>query len=139
MLNDRAREQTRTALATLSSPVRLVFFEQSLNCETCPEARRLIAEVASLSDKITFESFNLITDRDRAAEFRVDRVPALLVLGEKDFGIRFYGIPGGYEFGALVETIQDVSAGRIGLKQETIEALKGLTSPVHLQVFVTPG
>ena len=138
ILSDRVREQVRASFSSLVNPVRLVFFEQTLNCETCPDARRLAEEVAALSDKISFEAYNLMTDREKAAEYGVDAVPALAVVGDQDQGIRFYGTPSGYEFGALVETIQDVSARRIGLSEKTIEALSALTTPVHLRVFVTP-
>jgi len=138
VLNDQVRDQVRGLFDQLTGAIRLVFFERTLDCETCPEARSLLQEVASLSEKIKLEICNLSIDRDKAAELRIDRVPALAVLAGEDRGIRFYGTPSGYEFGTLIDTIQDLSAGRIDLKEETIEALKGLASPVHLQVFVTP-
>jgi alkyl hydroperoxide reductase subunit AhpF len=138
VLDDRTRGKVRELFEQLSGRVRLVFFERTLGCETCPEARGLVEEVASLSDKIDLEVRNLAVDRERAAELRIARVPALAVLAGEDRGIRFYGTPSGYEFGTLIETIQDLSAGRIDLKPETIEGLKALSSPVHLQVFVTP-
>ena len=57
---------------------------------------------------------------------------------EKDHGIRFYGIPSGYEFGSLVDAILDVSSGDSGLLADTRQALQGLARPVHIQVFSTP-
>jgi alkyl hydroperoxide reductase subunit AhpF len=138
ILNERTRAQVQEAFAALQGPVTLRFFEQSLNCPTCPVARRAAEEIASLSEKITLHILNPMIDRERAAADRIEGVPALAVCGEKDHGIRFYGAPSGYEVGALVEAILDVSLGRVALKTETIEGLRGLTSPVHLQVFVTP-
>jgi alkyl hydroperoxide reductase subunit AhpF len=138
ILNDRARGQARDALSGLTGPVRLVFFETTLDCDTCPEAKSLAQEVAALSDKIRFEAYNVHLDKEKAREFRVNGAPVLAVVGEKDHGIRFYGTPGGYEFGTLIEAIQDVSAGRVALPPEIVEGLKALRSPVHLRVFVTP-
>jgi alkyl hydroperoxide reductase subunit AhpF len=57
---------------------------------------------------------------------------------EKDYGIRLYGLPSGYEFGTLVDAILDVSRGDSGLTAETKEALAALPRPVHIQVFSTP-
>jgi len=57
---------------------------------------------------------------------------------EKDFGIRFFGIPSGYEFTSVIEDIADVSRGKVDLQDKTREVLAGLTEPVHMQVFVTP-
>ena len=138
MLNDRAREQVRGALEEMAEPVRLVFFEQTLNCETCPEARALVQEVADLSDMVTLETYNVLVDKEKAKEFSVEAAPVLAVVGKKDYGIRFYGTPSGYEFSVLIETIRDVSNGVVPLSEETFEALKAVTSPVHLRVFVTP-
>jgi alkyl hydroperoxide reductase subunit AhpF len=138
VLDDRTRGKVGELFDRLNGRVRLVFFERTIGCETCPEARGLVEEVVSLSDKLDLEVRNAEIDQDRAAELRIDRVPALAVLAGEDRGIRFYGTPSGYEFGTLIETIQDLSAGRIDLRPETIEGLKALRSPVHIQVFVTP-
>jgi alkyl hydroperoxide reductase subunit AhpF len=61
-----------------------------------------------------------------------------VVGAEKDHGLRFYGVPSGYEFGSLVELILDVSNGRSGLGEETRRALAGLESDVRIRVFSTP-
>ena len=68
----------------------------------------------------------------------MDKIPAIAVEGEKDYGVRFYGEPAGYEFATLIEAIKAVSAGESGLATKTKEALAGLKDPLHLQVFVTP-
>ena len=65
-------------------------------------------------------------------------VPATAVVGEKDYGIRFYGVPMGYEFSSLLDAIVSVSKADSGLGSETRETLQKLTQPLHLMVFVTP-
>jgi glutaredoxin-like protein len=47
-------------------------------------------------------------------------------------------MPSGYEFGALVDAILDVSSGDSGLTPATRAALAQVTQPVHVQVFSTP-
>jgi len=61
-----------------------------------------------------------------------------LVLSDTDYGLRFYGIPSGYEFTSLIEDIVDVSRGEAELTDDTRAILARITEPVHLQVFVTP-
>jgi glutaredoxin-like protein len=68
----------------------------------------------------------------------VDKIPAVAVVGDQDYGIRFYGIPSGYEFTSLLEAIRIAAAGESDLSQETVEFLSSLSEPVHMQVFVTP-
>jgi alkyl hydroperoxide reductase subunit AhpF len=130
--------RVREMLADLPSPVRLVFFTQTLNCETCEPTKQILGELAELSDKITVEEHNLLLERDIAGTYGIDRVPAIAVLGAQDYGIRFLGIPSGYEFMSLLDAIQVVSAGDSGLNQASRDMIAGLESPVALQVFVTP-
>jgi len=111
---------------------------QEIECEYCRENTSLAQEVASLSDKLDIEVYNFALDKEAVERYRVDKIPAIVVEGEKDYGIRFYGVPAGYEFTSLLEAIKAVSAGKSGLAPETKEALKGLKEPLHLQVFVTP-
>ncbi len=122
----------------LVNPVRLVMFTQEIECEYCAETRQLVEEIAELSPKITAEIYNFVTDKPKAEEYKVDKIPAIAIIGQKDYGIRFYGIPSGYEFTTLLEDIVDVSRGESGLSEASKKALASLTKPVHIQVFVTP-
>jgi glutaredoxin-like protein len=129
--------------AQLVGPVKLLMFTQTIECQFCAETRQIVEEIAALSDKITAEVYNLITDKAMADMYDIDKIPAIAILkagedGDKDYGIRFYGIPSGYEFTSIIEDIMDVSRGESGLMPKTKEAVAGITEPVHFQVFVTP-
>jgi glutaredoxin-like protein len=137
---DFLREEFETGLV---NPVRLVMFTQEMECQFCAETRQIVQEIADLSDKITAEIYNFVTDKATADLFSIDKIPAVAILRvedgkDRDYGIRFYGIPSGYEFTSVIEDIMDVSRGESGLQPKTKEALAALTEPVHFQVFVTP-
>jgi glutaredoxin-like protein len=138
LLNDEIAEKVKEELADLAKPVELVVFTQEFECEYCAETRQLVEEIAALSDRITADVYNFVTDAEKAEELGVDKIPAIAVLGEGDYGVRFYGIPAGYEFVSLLHAIKLVAAGKPDLSDETLEALAGVSEPVHLQVFVTP-
>ncbi len=138
LLNDEIAEQVKEELADLTRSVELVVFTQEFECEYCAETRQLVEEIAALSDQIEAEVYNFVTDAEKAEELGVDKIPAIAVLGEGDYGVRFYGIPAGYEFVSLLHAIKLVAAGEPELSDETLEALAGVSEPVHLQVFVTP-
>jgi alkyl hydroperoxide reductase subunit AhpF len=130
--------RVREMLADLPNPVRLVFFTQTLNCETCEPTRQILGEVAGLSGQIIVEEHNFLLEQDAAAGYGIDRVPAVAVVGAQDYGIRFLGIPSGYEFMSLIDAIKLVSAGDSGLGEASRALLAGVESPLALQVFVTP-
>jgi len=138
LLDDKVRPQVEEKFKALTGPVKIINFTQEIECQYCTETRRLMEEVAGLSDKISFEVYNFVTDKEKVKEFKIDKIPATVVMGEKDYGIRFYGIPSGYEFVTLLESIVMVSKKDSGLAAATKKALAALKRPLHLQVFVTP-
>lgn len=121
----------------LVNKVKLIAFTQENECPFCKETRELIQEMGELSDKIEVTVYDFLKDKDQAATYKVDKVPALVILGEKDYGIRYYGLPFGYEFQTLIEGLVAVSRKETGLSETTKELLKTVDKPVHIQVLVT--
>ena len=138
LLRDEDIVEIKKRFEQLANPVRLVHFTQELNLEYGREAKQLLEEVAATSDKISIEVFNFLIDKEKVAEYGVDKVPATVVRNGKDYGIRFYGLPAGYEFSNLIDAILSVSSGDSGLAEGTKEKLKAINQPLHLEVFVTP-
>jgi len=137
MLKDENRKEVSEQLAGLQGPVRLVMFTQDLECDLCAETRELTEEIASLSDQVEAVIYDFAADKKEADKYGIDKIPAIAVVGEKDYGVRFYGIPSGYEFVSFMEALKMVSSGRSELSEATREALAEISDPVHLQVFVT--
>jgi len=124
--------------ANIRDPVRIVVFTQEMECQFCKEARELAQEVVSLvPDKITVEIYDFVRDAEKAKEYGVDKVPAIAIIGNRDYGVRYYGIPYGYEFNPFIDNIINVSKGTTNLSEEAKTKLKSLDKPVHIQVFVT--
>jgi glutaredoxin-like protein len=139
LLTDDVAAQLREAFSELSGGVRLAVFSQALADPASENVRRFVEELASLDPHLRAEPYNFVLDKDKVEGLAIARTPGLAVLGdEKDYGVRFYGQVAGYELATLVEAIRLVSAGDSDLRPETREALKDVSSPVHLQVFSTP-
>jgi glutaredoxin-like protein len=137
-LDDKTREQVANDLAVLDKPVKLVMFTQELECQYCAETHELCSEIAELSDHISLEVYDFVSDKDKADEYGIDKIPAIAVVGAKDYGVRYFGIPAGYEFMSLLDSIKTVSAGQVNLMPETTAFLEDLKDPLHIQVYVTP-
>jgi len=138
ILTDRDRDAVRKEFARLAHPVTLTVFSQELGPESCQHTEQLVREVVKCSDKLTVNILNLVLDREQAEAYGVDRVPAIVVEGARAYGIRFFGLPGGYEFTNLIDAIIVASTGEPALNAETRGILAGLTRPVHIRVFTTP-
>ncbi len=138
LLQEKDREYLKGEFAKMTEPVRLVFFTKDDGCTTCTDTLQLLEETAELGEKIELAVYEMGNDGGKAEEYGVERTPTVIVEGDRDLGIRFIGIPSGYEYSSLIEDIIDVGTGKTSLSAATKEELAGLDRPVHIQVFVTP-
>jgi alkyl hydroperoxide reductase subunit AhpF len=143
LLNDQVIGQIKQAFADLTNPVQLLFFGSKENCDYCAETQQLLSELSEIDAKVSLSTHDLNDDAALAAQYNVDKVPAIIVAakdGEQasNLGINFSGIPSGYEFSTLINDIILASKRESGLSAATREFLQKLTQPLLLQVFVTP-
>jgi glutaredoxin-like protein len=141
LLNEKDAKIVGERLAKLLGSVTLVMFTQEFECEYCAHTRELLEDLARLSaGKVTLETLDLVRDKEKADAMGIDKIPAIALKGPdgRDHGIRFYGVPAGYEFASLLEAMEMVAKGDSGLSPSTREKLKVLGKPLDLQVFVTP-
>ena len=143
MISPSDQQRLRDSFAEMTRPVRLLFFTQTLGCETCRETRRILDELPPLSDKITIEEVNLILEGDTAKAYGIDRAPAIAVGyvedgSAKDTRIRFLGTPGGYEFISLVQAVMLAGGRPPTLSEESLTRLAAVDRPLTMQVFTTP-
>ena len=132
----RSLEQT---LSKLQGDVTIVYFTEVVNCRHCRQERELLIELADLSHKLHLEVYNFTADRDVADQYEIDKVPGFVLVGKKDYGIRYFGMPSDFEFQALLEDLVRVSSGQSGLSPDIAKRLDSVSSPLHLEVLTTPG
>ena len=122
----------------MEGEVKIIYFTQDFECQFCKETRQILEEITALSDKIRLEVHEFDKEKEVAEKYGVDKIPATLIFGKKEYGTRFFGIPSGYEFSTLIEDIIHASTGKTNLKEEVREEIKKIEQPLHIQVFVTP-
>lgn len=109
--------------------------------KTGPVAEQLLSELASLSTKIKLTVHDAAVDPEPARAAGVEGLdPVLVFRGPAVKGtLRYLGLPAGYEFRTLIDTLVAVSRGESGLSEPARTAIAKVAKPVHVQVFVTPG
>ncbi len=137
-LSAQDEQAVKKEFERIGGPVKLTVFTSELGPESNAQTLALVREVAALSDKLAVASLNPHIDREQAQAYGVEVTPAVVVEGERDYGIRFLGIPAGYEFSNLIDAIVVASTGEASLSSETMTALAGLTEDVTIKVFTTP-
>ena len=138
------QERLREAFREMTRSVRLLFFTQTLGCETCLQTRQILDELPQLSDKISIEEVNFILEPDKAKQYGIDRVPAVAIVGqnesgeERDSKIRFLGTPAGYEFMSLIQAVLLVGGRPSTLSEDSLKRIAAVTTPTTMHVFTTP-
>ena len=146
LISPADQQKLREAFAEMMRRVRLLFFTQTLDCETCLQTRQILDELPQLDERIAIEEVNFVLEPDKAKQYAIDRVPAVAVVGEddeklgswRDSRIRFLGTPAGYEFVSLVHAVLIVGGGPSSLTEGSRARLAALKRSVTMQVFTTP-
>ena len=139
LLDDATREDVRRRFADLKAPVNLVLFKDPSASSSSDEIAELLTELAGLSPKVTLEEHEAgAASASLALRYAIARTPAIVVESDRDWGIRYYGAPNGYEFGSLLEVMVDIARGEVDLAPAIRAGLATLRDPVHIQVFTTP-
>ena len=138
VLKDSDKQKVAEFFEAIEQPVKMVMFTQEFECEYCTMTHEMVEELAALSDKLSAEVYDFVKDAELAKQYNIDKIPAIALLGDKDYGIRFYGVPAGYEFMTLIEDIIDVSKRDPGLPPNIVAGLAKVDQPVHMQAMISP-
>jgi glutaredoxin-like protein len=140
LLNLDVRNQLKDIFEKeFKEPVKIKLFSQAIGCESCETVEALIEELRSAvgEDKISYELYSPVIDKEVAQKYGIDRIPTIVIEGDKDYGIRYIGLPAGLEFSTLIQGILQVSKREPKLSPQTVEHLSKIDLPIELMVFVT--
>ena len=141
LLSEQDRRVVREHLARIQQPVTLLLFTQTIGApETALMERQVLDELASLNDLITVEEVNFVLEKDRAAQYGIEHIPAIVLLSNgTDTRMRFLGAPAGYEFMSLIEAVILAGTTDSQLDPESRQLIAAnVSAPLDIQVFVTP-
>ncbi len=138
MLSDLEKETIKKKFTALVNDVELAVFTQDKECQFCKETRELVIGLGDLSSKIKTKVYDFVKNGDEIIKYNIKKIPAIAIIGKTDYGIRYFGVPAGYEFTTFVDDIIDVSKGITSLSENIKKKLADIKKPVHLQVFVSP-
>ncbi len=135
LMDEQTRSRLLEVFSSLQNPVQLLFFSDG--SETCQVQQDILEAITDLADKLALHVFDA-GEHDREIEaYSIDKFPATVPVGEKDYGIRFFGLTAGHESTSLVQTVLMISTGFSGLAPELEALVRSIAKPVHIQVFVT--
>ncbi len=139
-LSDRERQTLREMFRELKYPVFIELFVDA-DDEWSRAAEELTTEVVRVMPDLLHAVVRTRREHSLLATlYGVERAPTFILCDHKrdDSGIRFVGLPSGYEFAALIEALLDVSASRVRISDKSLNYIRNLEQEITLEVFVTP-
>jgi glutaredoxin-like protein len=130
----------------LTSRVRIDFFTQKPSsifvpgreeCVYCQDIQVLLEEIASLNDRVTLTVHEFGDAQALATTLGVEQVPAIVIRGQTNRPIRYYGLPAGTEFASFIEALVESATGKFDLLADSTRRLRKLKEEVRLRVLVT--
>jgi glutaredoxin-like protein len=138
LIDDKTKEEIKKIFEMLENPVTIELFTMKIECGLCKETHELLSEIVELSPKLNLELHEQESETDLATKMNIDKVPAIILKRDKDYGIRFFGIPAGYEFTAFMSSLLLISRGELHLAPATTAFLDTIKKPVHIEVITSP-
>jgi alkyl hydroperoxide reductase subunit AhpF len=138
VLDETTSRTIRAAVQDLPNPVTLLWYTSAIDTWYTRAERALLEEIARSSPRIELRVFADRWDAAREAQVGIRRTPAIVLVADKDCGIRFYGAPDGYELETFLGLVRAAGERRSGLGESDIARVRELRRPIHLEVLASP-
>ena len=139
LFDEKVTKQLTELIGDLPKNISIEYFRQTV-CESCDQTQAFVREIAAMNEHISVKIHDLDESPEVFTKFNVERTPAIAIVDKDgtDFGIRFFGIPAGYEINSFVGSIREVGGFEEPLSEEIMARIKAIDKDIHIQVFVTP-
>ena len=138
-LDDALREQLAAVVERFENKVKVVVFKDPSNEESV-NIENAVKEIASISDKLEFSSYNAGENKELEAKVKITRTPTIAVL-DKDgnfSGLKYSSLPSGHELNSFILGLYNVAGpGQKVSSEEALEKIKNINKPVNIKIGIS--
>ena len=138
-LDDALREQLAAVVERFENKVKVVVFKDPNNEESV-NIENAVKEIASISDKLEFSSYNAGENKELEAKVKITRTPTIVVL-DKDgnfSGLKYSSLPSGHELNSFILGLYNVAGpGQKVSSEEALEKIKNINKPVNIKIGIS--
>ncbi|MEJ2723631.1 MAG: thioredoxin family protein [Deltaproteobacteria bacterium] len=128
--------QLKPRFKDLPHDVPLILLTSPGRNDVLTEATRfLIRVIREVAPRITLREYDL--GHEAARSWEADRAPTLLFDPDR-YRIRWLGAPVGEEARSFIEALLMMGHRKTDLGEQSLRVLKGIDSPRHIKLFVSP-
>ena len=136
-LDSNLKEQLSEILKRFNNPIELIVIKNGN--EKSLEMENVIKEISSISDKISFSSFNLGENPELENKIKLNRTPVIALLDEKGnySGIKYSTIPGGHELNSFILAMYNVAGPGQKLNEDTLNKIHNIKKFIDIKIGIS--
>lgn len=127
-LDDATRQALAPVLARFTRPIRLRLYTD--DSQMTEENRRMVMELASLSDKVEAEFVPSAREED-------NHTISICDAEGNEKGLRFHGVPGGHEFNSFILAMYNAAGPGQDVGEALQKRIKGISKPLYVKITVS--
>lgn len=137
-LDKNLKEQLAEIASRFENSIELVVVKDS-SVEKSLEIENAVKDIASVSDKIKFSSYEKGENAELEANIGAERFPTIAILDKdgKFSGIKYSAVPGGHELNSFILAMYNVAGPGQKLSDETLSKIAGIGKPVNIKIGIS--
>lgn len=137
-LDSSLKEQLSEIAKRFENNIELAVIKDSA-WEKSFEIEAMVKEIASVSDKIKFSSYEKGENIELEQKANTERFPTIIVLDKNgDFsGIKYSTLPSGHELNSFILAMYNIAGPGQKISEESLNKIAQLKKPVNVKIGVT--
>ena len=137
-LDSSLKEQLGAVAEKFENEIEIVLIKDSSN-EKSFEMETAFKDIASVSEKIKFSSYEKGENQELEQKINAERFPTSAVL-DKDgnfSGIKYSAVPGGHELNSFILAMYNVAGPGQKLSDETLEKIRNIKRSINVKIGIS--
>ena len=137
-LDSSLKEQLSEIAKRFENNIELAVIKDSA-WEKSFEIEAMVKEIASVSDKIKFSSYEKGENIELEQKANIERFPTIIILDKSgDFsGIKYSTLPSGHELNSFILAMYNIAGPGQKISDESLNKIAQLKKPVNIKIGVT--
>lgn len=138
-LDEGLRKQLGDVVARFENQIELVVIKDPNNEESI-KIENAVKEIAEISDRIKFTSYNVGENKDLETKIKAERFPTISILDKNGeySGLKYSSIPSGHELNSFILGMYNVAGpGQKVANEESLAKIAKIDKPINIKIGIS--
>nr|WP_241633868.1 FAD-dependent oxidoreductase [Fusobacterium gastrosuis] len=138
-LDEGLRKQLGDVVARFENQIELVVIKDPNNEESI-KIENAVKEIAEISDRIKFTSYNVGENKDLETKIKAERFPTISILDKNGeySGLKYSSIPSGHELNSFILGMYNIAGpGQKVANEESLAKIAKIDKPINIKIGIS--